>query len=255
MTEKRWQELMNRELDGANSPEESAALRSHLAASEEGRRQFDELGRMARMFTEAGDVKPPASMEAKIIDAIASREALAGRDRGFFLDFLSPRRKIAYAFATGLAVGIIIFIILYQALSGGNQLDVRDLYGALAEREQSGAVIDAQSAAIALPGCIGTAIVQYRDQAVFVSASVEADDGVEIEIAPGAELALRSFRAPACGPYALRASGAGIAVSLGGRCEFVAVFGDAGGARPPVRISVAGAGGTLFEQTIELGRN
>jgi anti-sigma factor RsiW len=255
MKEEHWQELMHRELDGANSPEESAALRSHLAANEDARRQFDELGRVVRMFADAGDVNPPASMEARIIDAIAARHALVERERGFFLDFLSPRRKIAYAFATGIAVGIIVFIIVYQALNGGNQLDVRDLYGTLAERERAGAVIDAQSAAIAVPGLTGTAIVQYRDQAVIVSAAVDAETEVEIEISPAGALVLRSVRAPECGPYALRGSAEGVAVRVNGRCEFVAVFGDAKGERPPVSVRVTGAEGALFERTFLVGRN
>lgn len=255
MNEKRLQELMNRELDGDNSPDESAALRSHLAASEEARAMFDELVRMSALFREAGEVTPPRDMESRIVDAIAARDAAAGRERGFFLDFLSPRRKVAYAFAAGIAVGIVIFVIVDQTLRGGSQLDVRDLYGALAEREQAGAVIDAQSADIAVPGCSGTAIVQFRAEAVFVSASIAVDAGVEVEIAPLGGLALRSFRVPACGPYALRGSPEGVAVSAAGPCEFVAVFADPGRERPPIRISVTRGGSALFEKTVELGRN
>ena len=254
MNEKRWLELMNGELDGVNTPEESAALRSHIASSEEARRRFDELGRMARMFADAGEVKPPAAMEARIMDAIAARDAAAGRDRGFLLDFLSPRRKVAYSFAAGIAVGIVIFVIVYHALSGGNQLDERDLYGALAERERAGAVIEARSVEIAAPGCAGSAAVQYRDEAVFVGVTIDSDAAVEIGIAAGTELPLRSFQAPACGTYTIRGSGEGVSVGIGGRCEFVAVFGDARRERPPVRVIVTSGERVLFERTIELGR-
>ncbi len=41
--EDRYRELMDRELDGATTPEESAALKGYLAANPEARRQFDEL--------------------------------------------------------------------------------------------------------------------------------------------------------------------------------------------------------------------
>ncbi len=254
MNEKRWLELMNGELDGANTPEESSALRAHLASSEEARRRFDELGRMARMFADAGEVKPPAAMESRIIDAIAARDDAAGRDRGFLLDFLAPRRKIAYSFAAGIAVGALIFVIIYHALGGGNQLDVRDLYGSLAERERAGAVLDARSVEIAAPGCTGSAAVQYRDEAVIVGVTIDADAGVEIGIAAITKLSLRSFQAPACGDYTLRGSGKGISVGLGGRCEFVAVFGDTRRERPPVRVSVTSGERVLFERTIEPAR-
>lgn len=249
----RYRELMDRELDGANTPEESAALKGYLAANPEARRQFDGLVRTVRLFDEAGSVEPPAEMEPRILDAIAAREA-AGRERGFFLDFLSPRRKLAYAFAAGIAVGIIVFVILYQAMSGGNTLDVRDVYGSLAAREGAGKVIDARTTSIAAPGCTGTAIVQYRDEAIIVHATVTADAPVELAIEPAGGLPLRSLRTPDCGPHEIRGSASGLSVSLTSRCELIAVFADRSRRHPDIRIGVTGSGSALFDETIEMGK-
>lgn len=248
--DERYRELMDRELDGANTPEESAALKGYLAANPEARLRFDELARTVRLFDEAGAVTPPPRMESRILDAIAARNA-AARERGFLLDFLSPRRKLAYAFAAGIAVGVVILVIVYQATSGRNTLDVRDVYGSLAAREGAGKVVDERTASIDAPGCSGTAVVQYRNEAVLVHATLASDGPVELAIEPAGGLPLRSLRAPDCGPCEIRASASGLAVSLSGRCEIVAVFADRDGVRPAVRIGVTGAGSALFDGTIE----
>jgi hypothetical protein len=257
MIEKRYRELMNQELDGANTPDESALLRSFLASSEEARRMYDELRGLAGMFAAAGDIAPPRDMKRAIMAAIAEREAIGGArrtERRRFFDVLAPRKKVACAFAAGVAFGLVTLVILLRAMPQGGGLDRKDLYGSLAGRHGAGDVIASESVSIEAAGISGRVTAQYRDNALTVTLDLAAQREFEVVLSPAGRLPVESFGAPSCGAFDIRTDTAGVAFKAASGCSIVVTFRDEAGAHPAVNVAVGAGGGRIFEHTIVRGR-
>jgi len=63
-------ELIQQEIDGANTPEGSAVVRSLLAQDPEARAMAAELRRVAALFAEVAEREPPARLKRAILDAL-----------------------------------------------------------------------------------------------------------------------------------------------------------------------------------------
>lgn len=257
MIEERYIDLMNKELDGANTPDESAALRSFLASSEEARRMYDELRGVAGMFAAAGEVTPPRDMKRTIMAAIAEREANRGARRAEharFLDILTPRKKVAYSFAAGVAFGLVALVILLRAMPQGGGLDRRDLYGTLAGGRGAGDVIASESVSILAGDISGRVTAQYRDNSLTVALDLDAPREIEVVLSPAGGLPAESFSAPSCGVYDIRTETGGVTFKAGSGCGFAVTFGDKAGAHPSVNVAVSAGGSRIYEHTIIKGR-
>jgi len=112
--------LMNAELDGETTPEESASLKAILAADEESRNYFEELTRLAGMLAEVPLVEPPPELRAGILrdvrhPRVARRpvSAPAPAPRIRWWDAVARgfqgygRLTWAYGFAAGLVIGLL----------------------------------------------------------------------------------------------------------------------------------------------------
>jgi len=257
MIDKRYIELMNKELDGANTPDESAALRSFLASSEEARRMYDELRGVAGMFAAAGEVAPPRDMKRAIMAAIAEREAIRGSgrvERVRFLEVFTPRKRIACSFAAGIAFGLVALIILLRAMPQVSELDRKDIYGALAGRRSSESLIASESIPIEAGDISGRVTAQYRDNSLTVAIDLDAPREIEVVLSPAGRLTVESFSAPSCGAYDVRTDTAGVALKAASGCNFTVTFRDEAGAHPSVNIAVSAGGSRIFERTIARGR-
>jgi hypothetical protein len=257
MIDKRYIELMNKELDGVNTPGESAVLRSFLSSSEEARRMYDELRGVAGMFAAAGEVTPPRDMKRAIMAAIAGRETLreARRaERVHFLDIFTPRKKVACSFAAGVAFGLVALIIVLRAMPQVSELDRRDLYGTLAGRRSSESVIASESVSIAAGDISGRVTAQYGDNSLTVAIDLDAPREIEVVLSPAGRLPVESFSAPSCGAYDVRTDTAGVAFKAASGCNFTVTFRDEAGAHPSVNIAVSAGGSRIFERTIARGR-
>ena len=254
MIEERFIELMNKEIDGANSQDESAALREYLQSSDEARRCYEELRGVANMFSEAGDVTAPEDLDWMITRSIAEREA-ARAGRRSILEILTPRKKLAYAFAAGLACGLVLLIIFLNATPKTGKLDQKDLYGALAGGANGEAVIATNHVSLATKSLSGAAAVQYREHSVTVILDLDASGEIEAMLTPAERLPVESFSAPSCGALDIQTSPAGVTMRISGRCGAAVMFRDDTGAHPAIKISIDSRGMRIFEQTIGRDEN
>jgi len=252
MIEKRLIELMNKEIDGANSPDESAALQAYLQSNDEGRRYYEELRGVATLFSAAGEITPPQDLDRAIMASITEQEArrTVGADGRSVLGVFSPRRKLAYSFAAGLGFGLILILILLNALPKPNMLDRRDLYGALTERHNREAVIATEHALLNAANLMGSVGVEYRAHSVTVILDLEGTGELETTLAPALSLPVESVRAPSCTAFDVRTTSAAVMVKTGGHCGIIVTFADETGAQPAVNVSISSGGIQLFERTI-----
>jgi hypothetical protein len=108
---------IHRDAEGTATPQESEALREYLAEHPEARALREDLGHLFRILEQEPEIDPPPRLRADVIRAVRSssrrgetrrrgRTALGELIRG------RPRLRTTYAFAFGLAVGILIFALV-----------------------------------------------------------------------------------------------------------------------------------------------
>jgi len=148
MVEEKYIALINQELDGANSPRETAILKDHLATNAEAQQFYDELAATATMLREVKAVEPPPDLKNGVLRAIppgrravrAQKPVLGGIKSFVEIFFGSPsyQLKYAYVFAFGLIAGLSIFALLSNASQQQHAIDNSNLYGTLAWLDASG---------------------------------------------------------------------------------------------------------------------
>ena len=258
MIHERYLELMNKELDGRTSSDESTELRRYLESNAEARTYYAELCSVVEVFGEAGEVQPPANLEQRILSSINERRALeeAQQEKTSRLsNIFSPRKKLGLAFAAGIAMGLVILLVIYRALPESSSLRMKDLYGSLAERETARSVASAEPVDFNLPEVSGTASVIYLDGAFIAALELTSTREIEVAISVPEEGALENFNSRQCAPSAIQSAGGNITLRTIGRCSFTVTFRDSRNAHPPVNVRILTDGSSIFDKTIVAGVN
>jgi len=134
MIEPEWDELIQDELDEANTPERSARLRAWLASHPEGRERMGELEELFGTLAHVERAKAPPDLRADVMAAIAADEAREpAREparEGWGASLLGPwRRRPALRWAYGLAAAALVAVagwalVGHGPVRGGHELPV-----------------------------------------------------------------------------------------------------------------------------------
>jgi hypothetical protein len=125
MIEERFIELMNGEIDGANSREESLELKRYLDTLPEAKRYYEDLKAVTQMFDQAEELTPPPYLRKTILTSIFEREGEEERKSVFTSVLAGIRltfsRQYAYSFTAGIIAGILLFAIFSWIVPGDIQ--------------------------------------------------------------------------------------------------------------------------------------
>jgi len=190
MIEPKYIELIHRELDGENSPRESAALRAYLAQHEEARRLHDELAAASRILSAVQEVEPPDNLKKRILNAIrpdryaARKNATVGRSIKNLIDGVlgSPndRLKYAYVFTFGVLAGAAMLAVLTNSFSENKLTNISDFYGTIGQSPTSSRLVDAGRMEIDLPEVSGSITARYSTERVLTEVIVHPHRDVNL---------------------------------------------------------------------------
>jgi hypothetical protein len=258
--ERRYIDLMNAEIDGANSPDESRELRAYLESSEEARLHYQELLDVSLALTDAGDVCPPPWLKRAIMREVESgRVPSSSEGRRFHRPFLrrvrgavgpSPRLRPAFAFAGGMAVGIAVFALLSISLPGVIPSDGSRLFGTMGGSRcyMEGPVsFDAG-------GVKGSANVRYCAENITVGLSLASESEVEVELSYDEGVDFEGLRTFQAGDNSLGVSGHRAELTHSGTRDYELYFTDYTESHRAMRLRVMEGGHPVFESSVPPGR-
>jgi hypothetical protein len=270
MVEEKYIELMNREIDGLNSREESAGLKKILRANPEAERYYRELCFVAGVLSRAPEIQPPAELKAAIITSIFGKETeklgagvtvgagarvAAGRVRrsASILDIFRIRwePRLAYVLAACLAVGIFLFVLFWRVVPGRAPRDLEALYGSIVANQQVGQLITAQPVEFALPGIGGQLHARYERKRILAAFDLHSDSRIQVRFNFAASVSLESIAALNKCQYSEKAGDGGFELTHSGDCRYVIVLQDKSGTHSPIGIKVLREGVLLFETTLQ----
>jgi hypothetical protein len=131
-------DLMNRELDGENSPAESDRLREVISSDKAALAAFDQLRVVHAGLTRIPVVAPPATLFPNIMKALPGTRVPASAGENSIRSFIAALKwptiaRFGYAFAGGFAAGLLLFLALTGPRSS-HQVPDADLVGTIANQ-------------------------------------------------------------------------------------------------------------------------
>jgi hypothetical protein len=257
MIDPRHDDLLEREIDGENSPEESAALRELIARRPEIAARYEQLAKLAQTLERVKRVEPPTGLVDEVLRRIRQRQAPADRPVTW-IDTLraalrrQPALRYGFAFATGLALGVLV-----AALGGRSspfpRLEGAPLSGTILPDLELARLETLSVARLDFDGVRGEATTKLGVGKVL--AEIQLDSGRPLDLELG-------FDGNMLTPLAFQQTGAGRDVVLGphelrfrhsGGGRYALVLAVSGEVPPPLRLKLS-ANGVRLERTLTTRR-
>ena len=248
MIDKRYIELMNREIDNLNTPAEKQDLHHYLDENIESREYYDELLAADQALMQVPEPVVPNNLEKRIINSIDfgkyDRKPESRRAFGFIHGF---NKKYVLTFAAGLLAGIFIYALFSMNSQNFRQNEVSGTIGveeALTIREVP----------INLDEIQGDISLKEKNDLYLFEISLNSEIPVALTISYPDQIKLESFQPGIPGRMSLITAGNMIKAENSGPQQYIFSFTTTGKNPPPVHIELAKSGKKIFEHMFALNR-
>ncbi len=258
MNPQELQALMHGEIDGTNAAAESQRLHACLRGDAAARKHYEELCETIAVLEDVGLREPSPTLRRAILAAVEDLAPTAPLNTGAgggllhrWGAVLKNRPGYGYAFAAGLALGMLVLAALGPRLADLDAPPRAGLYGvALPGVEQP--EIDAIVLAIDGPGVRGNIRSWHEGQRLVVRIDLDAADGVQVTFGSQPALVCEIFRALEAGYHELVTRPGSIQLNHAGRGSYEIELGSADRQPALVTVRVQREGVVLGEQVLAL---
>ena len=245
MNDQELQRLMNDQLDGVLSPEDSERLSRFLQSSEKAQGEYQRLGRVFTALSQPSLEEPPAELKQNVLRQIRLRSAAAPAREGWLETIVSafrvrPAFRYAYSFAAGAALGVLAFAVLSGNVMNRAGVDLSPVTGTMMAPSEG-----------VMYQRIASRDFKLRDGRILAETLLAKDQllaRLTLEAAPGTDMVLE-FDPAAWGALAVRQETAGNEVMLGsgrlsiriqrlGQSQYLLYLARRGPAGSPLRIVI-----------------
>jgi len=248
--------LMNREIDGENSPEERAILKEYLASDRSEAEYFEGLKKAAAMLEEAEELDVPGLVRENIMRRIRSEER-KGPDAertplSIFRGCLQPiwGRGLACGLAAGLAVGACVTAAAIYYFGEREPLKVGDFYGSVLVRDNE-AVSRFESFEFSEESVSGSVRAGFYDNdMVLVSLKLESASRAVVVLDLAEQVAFEGITASRKPDFDFQLTGGGLRISHSGSSEYVLQLKNRSGSVSPVGIRIFSKDRLILERRI-----
>ncbi|MFQ5630039.1 MAG: anti-sigma factor family protein [bacterium] len=188
MIDKKYVELIHREIDGLSSSKERTELKAYLEKNPQAKTLYKELRAVSEKLGGVDTVEPPAHLITAIMNSLpkhryarTSKHSLLHKLKSIFN--MQPRFQLVLAFSSGLAAGLILFMLFNTNPDQLAAPDPADLYGTLAFRDFSEKIPVVKQYALQLEQVQGSVALKASKELVFVEMDLRAQPGIEIFLA------------------------------------------------------------------------
>jgi hypothetical protein len=182
-TNNRVLELINREIDGLNSPGESEELRGYLAHDHDATLLYEDLKRVSAILAGAEPIEPPRNLRANILNSIDPKRYAEKRrlnPLAILLNYLPQRSSLRYAlvFTFGIVLGVVIYGLLSDLGKQGS-VESTSLFGTMRLERASEALEPADNAEINLQNVQGSVSTKHGKGLVSIELALHSQQEVE----------------------------------------------------------------------------
>lgn len=115
-----YRDIIEKEIDGTATPEESRRLEAYLDAHPEARSTHEEVQRLSRMLREVKAVEPPGRLKGDILQALRTRPQAFDDQPSWFAVLVASLRgragvRYSLSFSAGAAVALVLLALIVQS--------------------------------------------------------------------------------------------------------------------------------------------
>lgn len=183
----RFIDLINRELDGDLSDSEITRLKGYLSQDSEGAELRENLRKLSLILGAVPPQEPPAYLKHRIMEAVyavkkqsAPKRRTVGEIFSVFRVRFSP--PLAYSFATGAVIGVLILGSLVTLNTGDFRLDPSNLRGAILEGQKPSVETVEQIYAIDIKGVTGNVKAGIGNGLATIEISIVSQKALKIDL-------------------------------------------------------------------------
>jgi hypothetical protein len=229
MNEGEYIELIDKEIDGTISPRERDMLREYIENTPGARDIYEEMHHTSDLLSRVSDVDPPGYLKRHIMNSLDFARYQTKRSRPVLRLLTRVRQaglkpRLAYAFALGTVVGLVVYSLFLTTPGGRYGPGVREMYGTIGIIEES-RFAPVEAVPVDMPevvGCIN--LLRFEDLLRF-EVSLSGEGAVEVQIGyEPAQAGFRGLRPVADGEALLKTGGGRVSVSGSGDMEFLMTF-------------------------------
>ena len=247
--------LMNQELDGCNTPEESRTLAEHLRRDPAARRRFQQLEEAVGALSEWVQEEPPAGLRASILEALAAEihpepepiEPVATfpeRFRGL------TRSVMLVPLAAGLVAGLLVSNLMMR---GGG--DTNGLGGTAGAEWQDLAPQGLVPLDLADAQATGNLWVGSRGDRTGVRLSLDTSAPLEVALEMGPATVCRGYHLGGGARPTLHVTRRSVILEDATTGEYEFVFGHAGDSTSEIRLKIRQEGRIVAETLVRSGQD
>lgn len=183
----RFIDLINRELDGDLSDSEIKRLKGYLSQDSEGAELRENLRKLSLILGAVPPQEPPAYLKHRIMEAVCAVKKQSAPNRSIVGEILSVFRvrfspPLAYSFATGAVIGILILGSLVTLGNGDFRLDPSDLRGAILEGQKPAVEIIQPTYPINFQGVTGNVKAGIGNGLATIEISIVSQKALKIDL-------------------------------------------------------------------------
>jgi hypothetical protein len=257
MKDDRYIELVNREISGEITPEESAELERYLGDNPDAARVRRQLQETSALLGGVGDVEPPPHLKRHIMNQIDFNRYrteerrpvlnLLGRARR-----LGLRPRLVYAFAAGVAVGLVLFTVFLTGSWDRYSPDLSGLYATIGVSEDAG-FSTIEQLPLDLPGAEGLIGLMRSADLLIFEVSLKSTRQYEVRVLfDPAEVRFNGLR-PEVGWRSLAEVGEGrVSASGSGEGRFQLSLTKVTESALPIDFELLVSGNLVFEHRFEV---
>lgn len=143
MIENTYIELMHKEIDGIIDQEEKDKLSSYLRDNNEAAQYYRDLVQTTDLLKEVPEINPPENLKYRILGSLnwqlySPSQKTSSQNSFSWNWFFRPGYKLAYSFALGVVVGVLVFALAMPLMKSSVTLDTNDLYGTIGLETKKG---------------------------------------------------------------------------------------------------------------------
>ncbi len=186
MTESRFWELANREIDEELSEAERTELDSFGQQNPELAACRAELRRVSGLLGDVDEVEAPDNMRSYIARAVDGRtphpQNVTPVRPGFWSFWSRISLRQTYAFAGGAVVGAALLALVFKMAPGSLPINNGDLTGTILFRNQHSDFMPAVTTKIKTPEAVGSIELATLDNLVTIRVNLTSDRPVQLEV-------------------------------------------------------------------------
>jgi hypothetical protein len=250
----KYMELMNQQLDGTNTPEQTEELERYLADHPEARRHLEELTEAIGIFERVEAMEPPADLQARIAAATAPEPISFGEIvRRAFRFRREPSHAVA--FATGLAAAVVLFLLITPLAPSGHGFDADTLYGTLYRGDHLGGGTIVSPFNFETPEVTGSASAVRVGDRTLVRLRLDSPRSVKVSLEAGEGARCEACIASQSSEYDLTFTEDRMELDHAGTGEYDIVYHDTRLNLPPLKLQIHADGTELVTESIAVSRD